>query len=175
MPKHVKTSALDRARADIVAGRPDLALDRVTGFLYTLHRRGEYQEAAYLLLGEIHFAMKDYARAGAAWMLTAKTGPDADQAAAAFHARHGRDPSNVLHALKPRSPSELYPEPVRERLKALGYRYRPYKPRSNPHVLEEFEERPRGVRPVEVGCIFFLIMVVIIGLLFLLRFVPIFK
>jgi len=164
-----KPSALDRARADLAAGRPDLARDRLTGFLYTLHRRGEYREEAYALLGEAYFAMKEYARAGAAWLLTTRTGADVDQAVQAFHARYGREPAAVLHQLKAHAPSEAYPPAVQERLKSLGYRYRPYRPRSNPHVLEEFEEKPRGVRPVEVGCLVVGFVVIATAVIYLVR------
>lgn len=168
-PGNIK--ALERARADLDAGRPDLARTRITGYLYTLHRRGEYHEAAYALLGETCAAMRDYAAAGAAWLLTEHAGPEVDRAVEAFHARYGKTPANVLHALKPRAPGEAYPPAVRERLKGLGYRYRPYKPRSNPHVLTELEtEKPQGVRPVEVGCLFFVIFVAGMSGLLLLRF-----
>lgn len=166
---------MDRARSDLNAGRPDLARDRITGYLYTLHRRGAYEEAPYVLLGEIYFAMKDLPRAGAAWMLTTYAGPERERADAAFNKRYGTDGVNVLKALKPRAPSELYPEPVRERLKSLGYRYRPYRPRSNPHALtEEQEVAPKTVRPVEMGCIFFMIILATLAALFLIRFLKIF-
>lgn len=149
-------SALERARKDLSNGRPDLARDRVTGYLYTLHRRGKYDAEAYLLLGEILFAMRDYARAGAAWILTEKSGPEFEQALAAFHQRYGKDPANMLRQVKPHAPSEDYPPAVQERLKAWDYRYKPYRPRSNPHVLHEEEEAAaaasKSIRPIELGC-----------------------
>ena len=46
--------------------RPDLARDRITGYLANLGARGAYDQDAYLLLGEIYSEMRDYARAGAA-------------------------------------------------------------------------------------------------------------
>lgn len=145
--------AFARARRDLAAGRPDLARDRLTGFLYTLHRRGEYSEEAYLLLGEALFAMKDFARAGAAWLLTRKQGPEADAAFAAFEKRYGKDGANALRAVKPRAPSEDYPPEVQARLRAWDYRYRPYRPRGNPHVETELGERKAGLRIADVGCL----------------------
>jgi len=148
-----KSSALERARADLAADRPDRARDRLTGYLYTLHCRGEYSQEAYLLLGDAYFAMKEYARAAAAWLLTEKQGPEFDTALQAFHQRHGKDPANILSLLKPHAPSEDYPPRVRERLKEWDYRYRTYRPRSNPHTSgEPTSAQPRGVRPVELGC-----------------------
>ncbi len=163
------TGALERARADLANGRPDLARERLTGLLYTYHRRGEYREEVYLLLGEVHYAMKDFSRAGAAWLLTTKAGPGVDEAMRAFHARHGQDPVNVLNAVKPRVPSELYPPQVGERLKDWGYRYRPYRPRSNPHVLEELQEQTKGLRPFEVGCALLVLAGTLAAALYLLR------
>jgi hypothetical protein len=149
-------SALERARKDLAAGRPDLARDRVTGYLYMLHRRGKYDQEAYLLLGEILFSMRDYPKAGAAWLLTEKTGPEFDQALEAFHKRYGKDAVNTLRLVKPHAPSEDYPPAVQERLKAWNYRYKPYRPRSNPHVLhEEIAEElaaRKTLRPIELGC-----------------------
>ena len=163
----MKTSALERARADLAAGRPDQARERLTGYLYTLHRAGRYDQTTYLLLGDVCFAMHDFARAGAAWLLTEKTGPEADRATAAFYQRFGRDPANVLMQVKPHAPSEAYPAVVQERLKSWDYRYRPYRPRSNPHALTEKSADDSGekrVRPVELGCI---VAVVIFALAFI--------
>ena len=148
-------TALERARKDLDAGRPDIARDRLSGYLYTQHRSGRYDQAAYLLYGDALFAMRDLARAGAAWLLTEKTGPDFDTATAAFHTRFGRDPVNVLRVVKPHAPSEDYPPVVQARLKSWDYRYRPYRPRSNPHAITEHseDEATTGLRPVEFGCI----------------------
>jgi hypothetical protein len=137
------------------AGRPDLARDRLTGYLYTLHRRAEYNQEAYALLGEAYFAMREYAHAGAAWLLTERQGADVDTALQAFHKRYGTEPAAMLHAVKPRAPSEDYPPQVQERLKGWGYRFRPYRPRSNPHVIHSQEQtQPQtGLRPIEMGCL----------------------
>jgi len=149
-------SALERARKDLSAGRPDLARDRVTGYLYTLHRRGQYDQNAYLLLGEILYSMRDYPRAGAAWLLTEKSGPEFDQSLEAFQKRYGKDAANMLRQVKPHAPSEDYPPAVQERLKTWDYRYKPYRPRSNPHALHEEDAVERAarptIRPIELGC-----------------------
>jgi len=161
-PKRPKTTALERAQRDLQNGRPDQARARITGYLYTLARAGEYKEAPYLLLGEACWAMQDRAAAGAAWLLTTKEGPDVSAAVEAFHARYGKDPANVLHALKPRAQSESYPLPVQERLKSWGYRYRPYRPRSNPHVLSEQSEAPtKSLRSIDMGCLLFVLVFVL--------------
>ena len=147
-----------------------MARERLTGYLYTLHRRGQYDENTYLLLGEVYFSMRDFARAGAAWLLTRRDGPDAQQAFDAFHKRYGHDPANMLHQVKPHAPSEDYPEAVQQRLKSWGYRYTPYRPRSNPHVSEEHsgEEPRRGLRPLEIGCLLLIVLtLVLIALNFL--------
>jgi hypothetical protein len=149
-----RKSALERAQEDLDHGRPDKARDRITGYLYTLHRRGEYNQEAYSLLGQVYFAMRDLPRAGAAWLLTERQGADVDEALKAFTQRYGSDAANVLYAIKPHAPSEDYPQAVQERLKSWGYRYRLYRPRSNPHAAHELSAEPKttGVRPVELGC-----------------------
>ena len=159
-------SALERAQNDLSAGRPDLARDRLTGYLYTLHRRGKYEQQAYILLGDACYAMKDYARAGAAWLLTERQGEDAGLALKAFHERFGTDATNILNVVKPHAPSEDYPPLVQERLKSWSYRYRPYRPRSNPHASEELGEhkRQQGVRPVELGCALAVLVLVALGI-----------
>lgn len=147
-------NAIERSQTDIAAGRPDLARDRLTGYLYTLHRQGAYRQEAYALLGAVHFEMRDYARAGAAWLLTEKKDAESQKAFDAFYARYGNDSVNILKIVKPHAPSEDYPPAVQERLKSWNYRYRPYRPRSNPHALDELAEKEQvsGVRPVELGC-----------------------
>ena len=72
--KSAKPGAMERARRDLVDGRPDRARDRITGFLYGLARAGTYREDAYLLLGDAYWAMKDRPRAGAVFR-SAGSGP----------------------------------------------------------------------------------------------------
>jgi len=159
-PRRPRQSALERARQDLASGRPDLARDRLTGYLYTLHRRGEYQAEAYLLLGQALYAMKDYARAGAAWLLTEHSGPEFDHAISEFHRRYGTAAVNVLRQVKPRAPSEDYPPAVQARLRSWDYRYRTYRPRSNPHAVTERsteDDQPQGLRGIEIGCLLFVL------------------
>lgn len=157
-----KLSALERARAELQAGRPDKARDRVTGWLSSLHLCGEYSQEAYALLGEIYFAMKDFSLAGAAWFLTERDDADSRMAGDAFHERFGRDPLNVLRATVPRAPLEAYPPKVRERLSACGYRHVPRRSRRAPGGAIEGEGGVRsGVRPIEAGCLLFAVMSVI--------------
>lgn len=165
-----RLSALERARADLAAGRPDRARDRVTGYLYTLHRRGEYKQDAYLLLGEIYYAMRDFPRAAAAWLLTEKQDAEMETALQAFTVRYGQDAVNVLRQVKPHAPSEDYPPLVQARLKSWDYRYRTYRPRSNPHTLGDAPpEAQRGLRPVEIGCGLFLLAIIVAVALWLFR------
>ena len=165
-PDREKKSALERAREDLAAGRPDVARERVTGYLYSLHCDGEYEQDAYLLLGEIYFAMQDYPRAGAAWLLTERSGADVEKAFTAFYERYGRNSTNILRVVKPHAPSENYPPAVQERLKAWDYRFRNYRSRNKPRAGEnirdnEGEEKP-GLRGIEIGC---LLAVVVVGML----------
>jgi len=150
-----KESALARARRHLAEGRPDLARETLKGYLYTLHQRGDYDVAAYDLLGETFFQMRDYARAGAAWLLTERSDADAQRAIEAFHARFGNDPVNILRALRPHARSEAYPPAVQERLKSRNYRYVPYHSRNKPRASQNIpdEEALRGLRPVELGCL----------------------
>ena len=160
-----KSSALDRARADLASGRPDLARDRIHGLLHSQLIKGEYSEETYALLGDIYFAMRDLPRAGAAWLLTERSDPDAQQAIEAFHTRYGVDAVNVREAVKPRAPSEIYPPKVQERLLQWNYRYLPYRSRAQRVAAADMpdEDRPAGVRPIEAGCI----IAVIVGILLL--------
>ncbi|MBE7465744.1 MAG: hypothetical protein HS116_19900 [Planctomycetes bacterium] len=161
--------ALERARQDLAAGRPDLARDRLHGFLNTLARRGLYRADAYELLGEIHLEMKDLPRAGAAWLLTSKSGPDVERAVAACYARYGKDGTALLQALSPRAPAELYPPDVQARLRAWGYRFRPYRSRKHPRAEEPVEFRTQGLRPAEVGCAIFVLMLTAVAAAFMAR------
>jgi hypothetical protein len=75
--------AVQRARADLAAGREWKARDRLTG-----HLAGEYDAEALELLGEVYYAMRDLPSAGAAWFGTNRRGEDVDQAILAWRERH---------------------------------------------------------------------------------------
>ena len=154
-----KHSALERARADLQSGRPDIARDRVTGYLSNLHQRGAYSQEAYLLLGEIYFAMKDFPLAGAAWFMTERDDADSRMANNAFEQRYGLDPTQILQTVKPRAPLEAYPLMVRQRLEGCGYVGVSQFGRKNEAL--ESEKQASGVRPIEAGCLLFAILCVI--------------
>ncbi|RJS47369.1 DUF6584 family protein [Nocardioides cavernaquae] len=72
------TDALARARADLAAGRPWKARDRLTGLL-TVRQDPELLD----LLATVHFEMQDLPAAGALWFATGRTDADALEAIAA--------------------------------------------------------------------------------------------
>lgn len=158
-----KQPVLDRARADFQAGRPDKARDRLTGYLSTLQSRGEYSGEVYALLGEVHFAMKNFAHAGAAWLLSERESADVDFAVKAFFERHNvHDFRNILRALKPRLPLEAFPPRVQQRLKDWGYKYAPYQSRAEREAEEAaVRKESRSVRPIEAGCLLFAALAVL--------------
>ena len=73
------SGAVERARADLAAGRAWKARDRLTGFL-----RDEYDPEALELLGEVHHTMGDLPAAGAAWFGTSRRGHDVDESIEAW-------------------------------------------------------------------------------------------
>ncbi|QGN58562.1 DUF6584 family protein [Nostocoides sp. HKS02] len=75
--------AVQRARADIAAGREWKARDRLVG-----HLAGDYDAEALELLGEVLYAMRDLPSAGAAWFGTTRRGHDVDDAVEAWRERH---------------------------------------------------------------------------------------
>jgi hypothetical protein len=81
-PEH-HSAAVQRARADIAAGREWKARDRLVG-----HLADRYDAEALELLGEVHYAMRDLPSAGAAWFGTARRGKDVDEAVEAWRERH---------------------------------------------------------------------------------------
>lgn len=95
------SSAVQRARADLEAGREWKARERL------LERLGaEYDAEALELLGEVHFAMRDLPAAGAAWFGTGRRGQDVDDAIAAWRERHDDHFAEMFRSL---------PRVVRER------------------------------------------------------------
>jgi hypothetical protein len=75
---------VQRARADLAAGREWKARERLVG-----HLAGEYDAEALELLGEVNYAMRDLPAAGAAWFGTTRRGKDVDEAVEAWRERHG--------------------------------------------------------------------------------------
>ncbi len=78
------SGAVQRARADLAAGREWKARERLVG-----HLAGEYDAEALELLGEVSYAMRDLPAAGAAWFGTGRRGKDVDEAVEAWRERHG--------------------------------------------------------------------------------------
>jgi hypothetical protein len=76
-------NAVQRARADLEAGREWKARERLLGRL-----AGDYDLEALELLGEVSFAMRDLPAAGAAWFGTTRRGQDVDDAIEAWRERH---------------------------------------------------------------------------------------
>ena len=94
------SAAVQRARADLAAGREWKARDRLVG-----HLAAEYDAEGLELLGEVHFAMRDLPSAGAAWFGTARRGQEVDAAVEAWRERH-RDHFAEMWRSLPRSVRE---------------------------------------------------------------------
>lgn len=94
-------SAVQRARADLEAGREWKARERLLE-----HLAGEYDAEALELLGEVYYAMRDLPAAGAAWFGTGRRGQDVDDAIEAWRERHDDHFAQMFRSL---------PRVVRER------------------------------------------------------------
>lgn len=95
------SGAVQRARADLAAGREWKARERLVG-----HLAAEYDAEALELLGEVSYAMRDLPAAGAAWFGTARRGKDVDEAVEAWRERYGDHFAQMWSSL-PRSVREL--------------------------------------------------------------------
>lgn len=104
-----------RARADLAAGRPWKARDRLSGVL----RQSPSNQPVLELLGEVLYQMGDAPAAGRVWFLTERRGPDVDEALRVFLERYGRHSIDLIRVLKVRAPIDSYPSEVRERLVTL--------------------------------------------------------
>jgi hypothetical protein len=99
-PASPSSGAVQRARADLAAGREWKARERLLG-----HLAGEYDAEALELLGEVSYAMRDLPAAGAAWFGTARRGTDVDEAVEAWRERYGDHFAQMWSSL-PRSVRE---------------------------------------------------------------------
>lgn len=97
----VPGSAVQRARADLAAGREWKAREGLLA-----HLAGDYDAEALELLGEVNFAMRDLPAAGAAWFGTGRRGQDVDDAVDAWRERHHDQFADMFRSL---------PRVVRER------------------------------------------------------------
>jgi hypothetical protein len=77
------STAVQRARADLEAGREWKARERLLA-----HLAVDYDAEALELLGEVNFAMRDLPAAGAVWFGTSRRGQDVDDAIEAWRERH---------------------------------------------------------------------------------------
>ncbi|WP_457254277.1 DUF6584 family protein [Pedococcus sp. P5_B7] len=100
-PASPSSGAVQRARADLAAGREWKARERLVG-----HLAAEYDAEALELLGEVSYAMRDLPAAGAAWFGTSRRGKDVDESVEAWRERHGDHFAQMWSSL-PRSVREL--------------------------------------------------------------------
>ena len=107
------SGAVERARADLAAGRAWKARDRLTGYL-----RDEYDDEALELLGEVHHTMGDLPAAGAAWFGTARRGRDVDEAIEAWRDRYDDHFPEMWRSL----PRTVREQPGNKRVEALRRR-----------------------------------------------------
>jgi hypothetical protein len=107
---------VEHARADVESGRLWKARDRLAGAIRTTPTDQDVLE----LLGEVHFRMGDHPTAWRFWVLTERSGPEAELAEAAFVERYGdEDLAAVLRRIPAREPLDDYPAAVQERLSGL--------------------------------------------------------
>jgi hypothetical protein len=88
---------IERARADLAAGRGWKARDRLAGALVD-----RADDELLELLGDVYFAMGDLPAAGAVWFGSTRTGQDVEAAEGAWRERYGRDDLQLWLSLPPR-------------------------------------------------------------------------
>jgi hypothetical protein len=89
--------AVQQARADLRAGREWKARDRLASYVAE-----SYDPEALVLLGEVHYSMRDLPSAGAAWFGTTRRGADVDEAIEAWRDKYSDQFLQMWHSL-PRS------------------------------------------------------------------------
>jgi tetratricopeptide (TPR) repeat protein len=114
-PPTPAANVLDRARADIDAGRIWKARDRLTAAF----KHDPSNQRLLALLGEVYFEMGDLPHAGRLWILTDREGTKADAALSAFEERWGGNPGEKLKMVPFNGTINDYPSPARERIGAL--------------------------------------------------------
>ncbi len=110
----MNASLIERARAEVEAGRPWKARERLEGSLANDATNPDVLD----LLGEICSRMGDLPAAGGYWFLTERHGPEVDAATAALHERFPT-PAALFSALPVKAPLSAYPDSVRMRLEKL--------------------------------------------------------
>jgi hypothetical protein len=112
-----RPSVIERARADLSAGEPWRARERLNGAFANDRGNAEVVE----MLGEVYAEMGDLPAAGRWWYLSAVEDARHEEARAAFEARHGHRPDELRGQL-PRFSAALPLAPsVRERLGSIGW------------------------------------------------------
>ena len=105
-----RVRAVERARADLAAGRAWKARDRLLGALAAAPADQELLG----LLGEVQHGMGDLPAAGRAWFCTERSGPEVDHALEAWRERHGGSAYEMWTDLPRRLRAEdLPPVPAR--------------------------------------------------------------
>lgn len=117
-----RLTAIDRANADVAAGRAWKARDRLQGARSTM----PHDQELLGLLGDVAWAMGDLPAAGAAWWLTDRSGPHVDAAFLALSERAGGDPMQLLRMIKPEPPVTRYPAPAVARVEQLVRNAQPW-------------------------------------------------
>jgi hypothetical protein len=107
------SGAVERARADLAAGRAWKARDRLTG-----HLRDAHDDEALELLGEVHHQMGDLPAAGAVWFGTSRRGKDVDESVEAWRERHHDNFPEMWRSL----PRSVRSRPGNKRVEALRRR-----------------------------------------------------
>lgn len=108
-------NVLDRARADIEAGRPWKARDRLQAAV----AHDPTNQPVLELLSEVYYEMKDLPNAGRFWLLTDRSDPATQTALAEFEARWGGNLGEKLKMVPLGGPIDGYPPVARERLSVL--------------------------------------------------------
>jgi hypothetical protein len=169
--------ALERAQADIDAGRLWKARDRLEGYLAT----DAHDQEALQLLGETCRRMGDLPAAGRYWYLTEDYARD-EAAADAFEERRGGSAVEMLRELPVKPPLDRYPSVVRERLytlvedaRAEGYTWDATVRRLSDELSELTPPPSRGsnakVYAVVTALILLTVGVWVLGIVFLLQLV----
>ena len=162
-PSGQPSSAVQRARADLLAGREWKARERLVG-----HLAGEFDAEALELLGEVTYAMRDLPAAGAAWFGTGRRGKDVDEAVEAWRERHGDHFAQMWSSL-PRSVREREGNKRVDALRRRAEQAQP--PTASPgsaHDSSSGEGGPDAATVIAVALAVLFVVCAVIGLVTLL-------
>ena len=108
-------TVIERAKADLDAGRPWKARERLRSYLTA----SPGDQAALDLLGRVQCEMGDLPAAGTSWMLCSRSDADTEAAIDVLRHEHLRSVNGLIDALNVRLPVEDWPPVVRDRLRTL--------------------------------------------------------